>query len=354
MSYSDAKTEPRPIADIVREKTNDGELVVQFLVDMVLGKVEGATLWHRLEATRQLEKLGLQLPQAVKQTISATAKEPKPSRTPAKPRQNSELADIVKQETGDGKDIVRFLVNVMNGKIEGVKVHHRLAAARELLKLAFVETPVVAGDDEVDETVAREQAHNPKPRNTKRYNDEDDPFNFDHYSHEDLRRDWDGKRALLHIFGGEEGMQVAIRAKRKHWDKIRASELRGEFDRTPVENPGDDPFGKECYGYRCLKMIFQDNNAIRVANKAALEFHKRRYEHLINEDGSLNDQVDTASLDPKTLQYLERNRHLLAEKHQPPEPPVGEGLRPSVPTNSLLRLRRGVWNICDWRIEVYE
>ena len=36
MCDTQAKTGPKPIAEIVREKTNDGELIVDFLIDVML------------------------------------------------------------------------------------------------------------------------------------------------------------------------------------------------------------------------------------------------------------------------------------------------------------------------------
>ena len=46
----------------------------------------------------------------------------------------------MREETDDGRDAVRFLVDVMQGSLEGFKAHHRLAAARELLHRGFDDT----------------------------------------------------------------------------------------------------------------------------------------------------------------------------------------------------------------------
>ena len=329
MCDTQAKTGPKPIADIVREKTNDGELIIDFLIDMVLGKMEGATYWHRLEATRQLEKLGLQVPQAVKQAISPSANGRAPSRAPGNPRRNDELADLVKAETSDARDIVRFLVDVMQGNLDGFKPHHRLAAARELLRLAFDNVPDHTGgdDDGDDEPISPKQLDNETRRNTKQYNDDDDPFDFDNYGHEDYRRDRAGERAMVHIFGSEEAEEVACNTVRKYRTELWDAGLRGDYDYSPIENPGDDPYGKGCYGYRVLLIAFQDNNGIRAANKAVAEYHKQNFKHLINEDGSLTALADKASLEPGTLQYLERSRHLLAEDDD--KPLVGADSKPA-------------------------
>ena len=325
MCASQTKTEPKPIAEIVREKTNDGQLIVDFLIDMVQGKMEGATYWHRLEATRQLEKLGLELPQAVKRAISPPANGPKPSRATGNSRQNDELADIIKEETDGGRDIVRFLVDVMQGNLDGFKPRHRLAASNELLKRGFDNAHDCNGQDHEDggyAPVSHEQLDNKTRRNTDQFNDDDDPFEFDHYNLEDYKRDRMGHRAEVHIFGSEEAREVALNANRKHWDEKSATGQLGDYNTSPIKNPGDDPYGKGCYGYKVLRIAFQDNNAIRAANKAVAEYQKRKFKHLINENGSLAALEDTASLDPQTLQYLERSRHLLEDDDdKPPENP---------------------------------
>ena len=47
------------------------------------------------------------------------------------------LADIVREETDDGRLIVRFLLNLMQGNLENAKPCHLLDAARQLLNLGF-------------------------------------------------------------------------------------------------------------------------------------------------------------------------------------------------------------------------
>ena len=329
MCDTPTKTQYRPIAEIVQEATNGGQLIVEFLVDMVVGKIEGANHWHRLEATRQLERLGVKIPNAVKQAATSPANGTKTSRASGKPEPKDELADIIREETRGGREIVRFLMDAMQGKLEDFKPRHRLAASDRLITRGFDNVPghtVAASEDD------------------GRYNAEDAPFDFENYTIDDFARDRDGTRALFHIFGGEKARKAASKAYAAYRWK---SDTELDYDRSPIENPGDDPFGKGCYGYKVLALNYGDNEGIRIANKAALEFHRQRHKHLLNEDGSLNALADTSSLDPRTLQYLERNRHLLAEKDEPPEPPagpdskpvpdtersqeptVGEGLRPS-------------------------
>ena len=51
------RNEPPTLADIVREKTNDGKVIVDFYLDVVRGKLddEGFEVCHRLEAAEQLQ-----------------------------------------------------------------------------------------------------------------------------------------------------------------------------------------------------------------------------------------------------------------------------------------------------------
>ena len=318
MCASQAKTEPRTIADIVREKTNDGAIIVDYLVDVVLGKFEDTTHWHRMEATRQLAKLGVELPQAVSKVTTPSTNGRKPSRAPGKPRRNDVIAEIVRRKTSDGEDIVDFLVDVMQGKRDGFKPCHSFSAAVELIRCCYYKTAGYTadyGDD--DEPVSTEQLDVEFQPVAKKYNDDDDPFDFDHYGHRDFERDRAGKRAKLHIFGGEEAMEVAHKAQSKYWDEKFAGAHTSDYRYTSIKNPGEDPYGRGCYGHSVLRIAFEDNNAIRAANKAVVEYHKQKYGHLLDEDGSIAPLADTESLHPQTLQYLERNRHLLA--HDAPQ-----------------------------------
>ena len=328
------ETNPPSLADIVREMTDNGCIIVEFLTDMVLGKMEGATYWHRLEATRQLAALGIKLPQVV---VNAAAKPAKPrtqsaaSTRTAPAGKTNELAEIVKLETDNGKDVVRFLVDVVCDRVADAKMCHRIAAAKELLRHCSGNIPVYSDDgEERDESFDDgDQATGPSDPDSLTYvdrrgtvlNKDHAPFDFDHYDREDYKRDRMGHRAMVHIFGSEEAREVAGDAVREFWRNAPAGGHIYDFNSSPIENPEDDPYGKGCYGYKVLSIAFQHNGAIRAANKAVAEYHKRKFKHLIIEDGSLAAPADTESLDPHTLQYLERNRHLLAEENG--KPPVG-------------------------------
>ena len=49
---------PPPLADIVREKTDDGRRIIDFFLDVMEARVEGAELCHRIDAAKQLVKYG--------------------------------------------------------------------------------------------------------------------------------------------------------------------------------------------------------------------------------------------------------------------------------------------------------
>ena len=48
----------RLIADIVREKTGDGALIIDFFTDVMTGRIEGFKLCHRIDAAKELVKYG--------------------------------------------------------------------------------------------------------------------------------------------------------------------------------------------------------------------------------------------------------------------------------------------------------
>ena len=59
-THTTETTERKPptIADIVREKTGDGALIIDFFTDVMTGRIEGAELCHRIDAAKQLVKYG--------------------------------------------------------------------------------------------------------------------------------------------------------------------------------------------------------------------------------------------------------------------------------------------------------
>ena len=142
LQHDKQDNEAPSLRDIVRQETDDGRLIVRFFVSTMQGQLQDAKPSHRIAAARQLVKLGFTEAQDF---IDENAPHPKRRRRahhspPADRKLASGLAKIVRQETDDGRDAVRFLVDVMQGSLEGFKPHHRLAAARELLRRGFDDT----------------------------------------------------------------------------------------------------------------------------------------------------------------------------------------------------------------------
>ena len=301
---------PKTLADIVREETNDGRLIVRFLIDVMQGKVDDSKPCHRLDAARQLLNLGFNDAHSVIQSIGQSASARAPSPAPTNSRINQELADLIKLETSDGKIAVRFLVDVMQGNLQDFKPHHRLSAAKELLRRGFDNTPGHSDDDYADQDEsfddddprAPEQRDPSSPNYVDRYahlyNKEDDPFDFENYDEEQYRRDGDGGRALRHIYGSKEVRIVAIDAVNHHHCDTGFDETYiPDRDFTPIENPEDDPYGKGSYGYNALRFAYGDNDCVRAANKAVAEFKKRKAEHPEEGTGYEGPPPDHWSLD---------------------------------------------------------
>ncbi len=137
------------LAGIITQETQDGRLIVRFLLSAMDGDLADFQPCHRIDAARLLVKLGFDQAQPVIDRARAAPgprlREPR-SRPQPQPqsesqsdahRIRSELARIVREETEDGYVTVRFLINVMQGQLPDFKPCHRLSAARELLQRGF-------------------------------------------------------------------------------------------------------------------------------------------------------------------------------------------------------------------------
>ena len=143
------------IQEIVRQETDGGRLIVRFLVGAMEGQLQDAKPSHRLNAARQLVNLGFTGAQDFIDRSAQHRRRNAPAprgKTPV--AISGKLAQIVREETEDGRVAIRFLVDVMEGALEGFKPHHRLAAARELLRRGFDNAP---GGDQAQPAAARRQ-----------------------------------------------------------------------------------------------------------------------------------------------------------------------------------------------------
>ena len=158
-----ATTERKPptLADIVREKTDDGRLIIDFFIDVMEARVEGAELCHRIDAARQLVKYGSKdaarfiaryrgvpcghstggrpNPADPCSNADATARESAPASftqdflTVLSAVDEDLMARLVRAQTADGFTVIEFLDDVMQDRNEGFKPYHRIAAAKELI-----------------------------------------------------------------------------------------------------------------------------------------------------------------------------------------------------------------------------
>ena len=155
---------PPTIADIVREKTGDGRLIIDFFTDVMTGRIEGAELCHRIDVAKQLVKYGSKdaaefiakykgVPcghsingrpnQAdpctaeertlVEVTLNAPATLTRDFLTVLSGIDEFLMARLIRAQTADGDTIIEFLDDVMQDRADGFKTHHRIAAAKELI-----------------------------------------------------------------------------------------------------------------------------------------------------------------------------------------------------------------------------
>ena len=163
---TETTTERKPptIADIVREKTGDGALIIDFFTDVMTGRIKGAELCHRIDAAKQLVKYGSKdaaeflakykgVPcghsingrpnpadpcsagdrTLVDVTLNAPATLTRDFLTVLSGIDEFLMARLIRAQTADGVTIIEFLDDVMQDRNDGFKTHHRIAAAKELI-----------------------------------------------------------------------------------------------------------------------------------------------------------------------------------------------------------------------------
>ncbi len=179
MCDNNEQRRPRSLADIVREKTNDGDTIVQFYLDVANGKLddEGFEACHRRDAAKEIQAIA---PEIVAEAIARLAgiqchperrtkrpttvvpaeasrrsravgnPSPDASRASAARRHESleylasalaapslavdpRVTGIVRESTDQGKTVVSFLLHVMHGVVRGFRPNNRMQAAMELI-----------------------------------------------------------------------------------------------------------------------------------------------------------------------------------------------------------------------------
>ena len=163
---TETTTERKPptIADIVREKTDDGRLIIDFFTDVMMGRIDGAELCHRIDAAKQLEKHGSKAAaeflakykgvpcghsidgrpnpadpctaedrSLVAVTLNAPPTLTQDFLTVLSGIDEFLMARLIRAQTAHGDTIIEFLDDVMQDRTDGFKTHHRIAAAKELI-----------------------------------------------------------------------------------------------------------------------------------------------------------------------------------------------------------------------------
>ena len=236
------------------------------------GRLDGFEPCHRIAAARELAKRGDKEAIAFLQSFypKSNGRKPSPAIGEALPDHeltpNHELAEIVREVTDNGRTIVCFLHDAMQGILDGFKPCHRVACGKELLRRGFDIIPADYDHDEYEDRDDVQQCH-------------DEPFDHKKYAREQFWRDGADGKALAQIYGSEEAVSVALSAVRDHRRRtVLADAHIPDLDYTPIENPEDDPYGKGCFGYDTFRLLFNDNQAIRAANKAVAEY-KQKAQH---------------------------------------------------------------------------
>ena len=214
-----------------------------------------------------------------------------------------ELAALVREETQDGRATVRFLVDLMQGSLEGFKPQHRLGAAKELLRRGF-DSPENAEADEAEDALdtcpeAEAQAQVPAinevtalrgryasyPAGYNRYQQEPGPFDavFDNYDKEDFYFDCYGAYARRYVLGGAGAASAAAKAVFAYRCRLPSDpkcntepdpDWEPDWEAYPESLPAGCPLPQDIYGFRALTWAYNSAAAARVAAQAAAEYHR--------------------------------------------------------------------------------
>ena len=121
------------LSEYILENTDDGLDMARLLIDVMNGFIRGVKPGHRLTAARLLTIYGFQ---DARDFIDDNTLNPSDEG-----RQwvisDPELSRLIRARTNDGQEMCLFLIDVMWGRVEGIRIGHRVSAARELLNRAF-------------------------------------------------------------------------------------------------------------------------------------------------------------------------------------------------------------------------
>ena len=131
------------LAQLVQSNTKDGHTIIDFLIDVMHGRLNHFKPCHRLSAARMLIIYGHQDADdfITDNSPADIFTRPATRRSLRIAGVNPELARLVKSQTDGGRTIIDFIVAVMEGRIREARPHHRMAAARDLLERGFGKCP---------------------------------------------------------------------------------------------------------------------------------------------------------------------------------------------------------------------
>ena len=133
------------LQQIIREETDNGRGIVQFLFKAMWGEFDNFTPQHQLMAGRALAIIGVE--QGV-QFVDANRQPSLPRNTPQRrivedeldaglSAAERELIGYARKTTRSGRKMVRFFLDAMNGVVKSFSPSIRIAAAKELIGCAF-------------------------------------------------------------------------------------------------------------------------------------------------------------------------------------------------------------------------
>ena len=127
MTQIEDRRRPPTIAEIVREKTNDGLAILEFFIEVLEGELEGAGVTHRLEAAQALLELVVDSA-LVKRRWDGTT-----------------LAAVLGGDLEIFRKVIGFQVDIVEGGGEDFTVRRRVLLAEQLRNCRVLVAAVDAG-----------------------------------------------------------------------------------------------------------------------------------------------------------------------------------------------------------------
>ena len=296
---------------MVREHTRGGDLISQFLIQAIMGQLPDFKPCHRMEAQRQLAIINPKMARAFAEdnTPRRSHGHDRRSREGGNPSLAShtgavgadpaqQLADIIQQETDEGRDIARFFIDVMQGTCTGFDQRLRFDAAEVLIRRGYDDVAARCPDPAAHAPATTPAPYHdtgahtgavgadPAPATTWKpeWNyfeyPEDDTYDFSIYGGDEYERDTYGDKALVHIFGDDQTKSASNQAVLDYQvDRIKAHRAAGHSDidtlQPDPDPPDDDTFGQDTYGCNALLYIYGSKAAAREGYIAAMD-HKEK------------------------------------------------------------------------------